>query len=89
MTGVEWINIAVQAVVLLMAVWIIKADGKRIGDKIESMLTKISAIEISLHDCIKWSDLDKELGPVRRDVKDQDRRLTIMETECKSRHKGE
>lgn len=81
------LSLALQAIVLVSAIWIIKADGKSLREKIDTLMTKIIAIELSLRDCVKWSDLDRELDPIKADVKGHDTRITVMETKCQEQHK--
>jgi len=56
--------------------WLItrKLDG--IDSKLDRMEIRQAKIE---KDCVTWSDLEN----VKLDVKDHDRRLTVIETTCK------
>lgn len=94
MTG-EWVAASILTAVVALVVGLfqrvtikqvdrlgveLKAQGKEHGNT-------LTEIKLGLRDCVKWSDLDKELAPVRCCLKDHDHRLTVMETECKGRHK--
>ena len=59
--------------------WLItrKLDG--IDKKLDRMEERQAKVE---RDCVTWSDLEKE----RLRLADHDRRLTVIETTCKSEH---
>lgn len=87
MTGAEWLNIAVQALVLVSAVWIIKADGKALRDNLETLLSKMTALELSLRDCVKWADLDRELDPMKHEIKEHGEKLASLQVQCAERYR--
>jgi len=96
-TGYEWLAIGVLGFLLSLILWGIqsaKTDALGQFVKLDKKVTRqgeehsrdLTEIKLGLRDCVKWSDLDKELGPMRCDIKQHGTRLTVMETECKARH---
>lgn len=97
MTG-EWIASAVLAAIMSLVLWLIQRSMTRqerkidcVGDDLKAQGKEhgaaLTEIKIGLRDCVKWTDLERELGPVRGDVREHDRRLTVVETTCTQRHK--
>jgi hypothetical protein len=97
MTGYEWLAAGILTFLLSLILWGVqsgKTSSKEKLDKLDKKITDqgkehgeaLTEIKLGLRDCVKWSDLDKELGPVRDKMENHDHRLTVMETECKARH---
>jgi hypothetical protein len=47
----------------------------------------IKLIGERLGKCVTWSDLEKELGPLKADVKAQGQDLAELKAHCEERHK--
>lgn len=97
MTGYEWLAAGILTFLLSLILWGVqsgKTSSKEKLDKLDKKITDqgkehgaaLTEIKLGLRDCVKWSDLDKELDPMRCDIKQHDTRITVMETECKARH---
>jgi len=45
----------------------------------------LKAVRSAIPHCVTWDDLGKELDPMKADVRDHERRITVVETMCKER----
>lgn len=99
MTGAEWLDYALKVGLIGLAILIVQrgqaAQGRKIdavGQKVEDQGKEhgaaLTEIKLGLRDCVKWGDLGRELEPVRHDVKEHERRITVVETRCKEQHKA-
>lgn len=97
MTNNAWMAVGLLGSLLALISWFIQRTLARSENKIDKLGKEMTAqgkehgaalmkIELGLTNCVKWSDLDKELDPMRDDIKCHEKRLTVIETECKANH---
>jgi hypothetical protein len=81
MNGLEFGNIllAANGGLLVIVWWSLRNWMGRVDSKLDRMEARQAQTE---KDCVTWTELEK----VNLKVGEHDRRLTVMETTCKSEH---
>lgn len=75
----EWFAPMGLATLLGVLGWLISRKLDGMDSKLDKMNERQAVIE---KDCVTWQDLEKE----RLRIAEHDRRITIIETTCKSEH---
>lgn len=82
----EWLAALLVAAALTVVGWVVQRGFESIHTALADLRTDIKGIADKQarldKDCVTWSDLES----VKLDVKDHDRRITVVETNCKQEH---
>lgn len=85
-SGVEWLQVAVQVLVLGLAVVIIRNALLEVKAQLKVFGETLTNCRLDIKDCVTWDELARELGPLRDGREDHEKRLGVLETKCEARH---
>jgi hypothetical protein len=85
----QWLQLALEFVVLFGAVIIIRRDNAKKDEKLSTIEQLVTDIRIGMKDCVTWDELNRQLGPLRNRGESHEKRLEAIEVRCKLQHKGE
>lgn len=92
MTEAAMLSLSGAVILLLLGIiaFMLRQDRKGIAESIKAGFDEVKALisaidarqRLTEKDCVTWADMEKE----RLRITEHDRRITIIETTCKSEH---